>query len=61
MNDTTGLLGVVGMAAVITLGFMFMSARAITVGSGPRVGPGWARFFADDGIFDRSTSRCDRP
>jgi hypothetical protein len=42
----TPLAGVVGICAIVTVGFLFLSARAITIWSGPRRGPNWALFFA---------------
>jgi hypothetical protein len=41
----TPFAGIVGMCALFTLVFMFMSARAITIWSGSRRGPRWATFF----------------
>src|SRR3989442_1175817 len=42
----TPLAGILGMCAVFTLVYLFLSARAITIWSGPRLGPKWAMFFA---------------
>lgn len=45
------LAGIVGASAVVLVGYMFLSARAISVWNGPRTGPRWATFF---GYFDPS-------
>lgn len=55
MENVAGLSGVVAMAGVVTIGFMFMSGRAITIWTGPRAGPSWARFFADIRPFEIET------
>jgi hypothetical protein len=50
----SGLAGIVGMAGVVTIGFMFLSARAITIWSTPRLGPKWVAFFASLDPFEEA-------
>ena len=38
--------GVIGFGIVVTVGYMFLSSRAITFWSGARNVPRWAQFFA---------------
>ena len=45
MSEITALSGLIGMAAVLMLCYLFISAQAITFWSGPRAGPKWATFF----------------
>jgi hypothetical protein len=42
------------MAAVLMIGYMFLSAMAIVIWSGPRVGPKWVTFFGHFGPSETS-------
>jgi hypothetical protein len=55
------LLELAAMCAGLTMTFMFLSARAITLWSGPRAAPRWAAFFSQFSREERELPQRGHP